>query len=621
MSNLLVNSRDQHFVLYEQLGITKLFNTKKYADYSKDTVDMILTEAEKISLDVLMPTYVPGDKEGAKFKDGKVFVPAGFHEAYKKFVEGGWQCCMRSPDVGGQGMPLTVSTACFEYFDAANCPFIMYPMLTNGAASLIENFGTEAQKNKYMYRMYSGEWGGTMCLTEAGAGSDVGALKTSAKKLPDGTYSITGSKIFISCGDHDLCDNIIHPVLARIEGDPPGTGGISIFIVPKYRVNDDGSLGEFNDVRTGNIEHKMGIKSSATCTLNFGDDGKCIGELLGREREGMKIMFHMMNEARLEVGMQGLSLASVAYEHAVDYAKGRIQGSAIWEMKNPDAKPVPIIQHPDVRRMLLWMKAHVEGIRALNYYAAYCIDMSEAAETPEERERWHGMIELLIPVCKAYSSEKAFQVCSKAIEVYGGYGYCSEYPVEQYLRDCKIASIYEGTNGIQALDLVGRKLGMRKGANVKNLSTDMMKDMAKLRKIDDLKDYNAFLEEAANALSDLTMHFGQIGKSASFLVPILNATPYLEIFGDVVIGWLLLQQAAIATEKLNVIYAEKGAAGSRAKQRALVHDNADVAFYNGKIAAAKFFALNILTTVKSRCAAIKLGDRTPLEMAEESFAS
>jgi hypothetical protein len=621
MSNLLVNARDQKFVLYEQLDIERLLSTEKFADYSKDTVDMILTEAEKMALEVLEPTYTTGDKEGVKFEGGKVFVPPGFHEAYKKFVDAGWQCCMKSPEVGGQGMPITISTACFEYFDAANCPLIMYPMLTTGAASLIEHFGTEEQKNKYMYRMFSGEWGGTMCLTEPGAGSDVGALKTSAKRLPDGTYSITGTKIFISCGDHNMCENIVHPVLARIEGDPPGTAGISIFIVPKYRVNKDGSLGEFNDVRTGNVEHKMGIKGSATCTLNFGDDGKCIGELLGKEREGLRIMFHMMNEARLEVGMQGLALASVAYEHAVDYAKGRIQGAAIWDMKNPDAKSVPIIQHPDIRRMLLWMKAHVEGLRALNYYAAYCIDMSQVAEDPEERERWHGMIELLIPICKAYSSEKAFQVCSRAIEVYGGYGYCSEYPVEQYLRDCKIASIYEGTNGIQALDLVGRKLGMRKGANVKNLSYDMMKDIAALRKVEELRSYNAFLEEAGNALSDLTLYFSQAGKGANFLVPILYAQPYLEIFGDVVIGWLLLKQAAVATGKLGAIYSEKGAAGSRAKQRALVHENADVAFYQGKIATAKFFALTVLTTVKSRCAAIKLGDKAPIEMADESFAS
>ncbi|MFB3925524.1 MAG: acyl-CoA dehydrogenase [Syntrophales bacterium] len=618
MGNLLVNNRDQQFVLYEQLDIEKIFK-KRYEDYSKDTVNEILDNAEKLSVNVILPTFQPSDKEGCRFEDGKVFVPECFHEAYKKYREGGWICAIRDPEVGGMSLPISVSNACLEYFNAANCPFIMYPMLTSGAAGLIEKYGTEEQKKKYMYKMYSGEWGGTMCLTEPGAGSDVGALKTTARRLPDGTYSITGTKIFISCGDHDLVANIIHPVLARIEGDPPGTRGISIFLVPKYRVAQDGGIGEFNDVRTGNIEHKMGIKGSATCTLNFGDDGKCVGELLGKEREGMKIMFNMMNEARLEVGMQGLGLASAAYQHAVNYAKERIQGTPIWEMKNPEAKSVPIIEHPDVRRMLLWMKSHVEGMRVLNFYASYCMDRAIVADSDEEKEKWHGLVELLIPVCKAYSSEKGFQVCSRAIEVYGGYGYCSEYPVEQYLRDCKIASIYEGTNGIQALDLVGRKLGQRGGANVKNLLGEIGKMTAALRGIDSLKSCSAFLEESVQAIQALTMHFGQLGKSAGFLIPVLYATPYLEIFGDVVVGSLLMQAAAISHRKLEDIYVKKGIEDSRAKQRALIHENSDVAFYNGKIASARFFALNVLATVKSRCEAIRMGDRTPIEMAEEAF--
>ncbi|HPL62626.1 MAG TPA: acyl-CoA dehydrogenase [Syntrophales bacterium] len=618
MGDQIINTRDQQFVLYEQLGIEKLFK-KKYADYTRETVDMMLNEAEKMAVDVILPTSEAGDREGCKFKDGNVTVPECFHEAYKKFVEGGWNCAMRDPDFGGQSMPLSVSNACFEFFNAANVPFIMYPMLTNGAAGLIEIFGTEEQKKKYMSKMYSGEWGGTMCLTEPGAGSDVGALKTSARRLPDGRFSITGTKIFISCGDHDLTPNIIHPVLARIEGDPAGTRGISIFLVPKYRVNDDGSPGEFNDVRTGNIEHKMGIRGSSTCTLNFGDDGNCIGELLGKERQGMMIMFHMMNEARLEVGMQGLSLASIAYQKSVAYAKDRIQGTAIWDMKNPDAKSVSILQHPDIRRMLLWMKSHVEGIRALNYYASFCMDSALVADTPEEKQKWQGLVELLIPVCKAYSSDKGFQVCSRAIEVFGGYGYCSEYPVEQYLRDCKIASIYEGTNGIQALDLVGRKLGQNRGANVKTLIGEINRSLAQARKYPELKPWLAYLEEALQSLSQLTLHFGQLGKSASFLIPVLNATPYLELLGDVVCGWLLFDAAALSAGKLEAAYRERGIEDSRANQRALVHENGDVAFYNGKIATAKFFASTVLSTVKARCDSIRFGDRTPLEIADESF--
>ncbi|MGO9138206.1 MAG: acyl-CoA dehydrogenase [Syntrophales bacterium] len=618
MSNLLVNTRDQQFVLHEQLGIENIFKAK-YADYAKELVDMMLSQAERLAIDVILPTYVDGDREGCTFKDGKVSVPKSFHAAYKKFVGAGWQCAIKDPEVGGQGMPISVSTACFELFQAANYPLLMYPLLTTGAASLIERFGTEEQKNKYMYKMFAGEWGGTMCLTESGAGTDVGALKTTAKKLPDGRYSITGTKIFISGGDHDLCQNIVHPVLARIEGDVPGTKGISIFIVPKYRVNDDGSMGEFNDVRTGNIEHKMGIKGSATCTINFGDDGKCIGELLGKERAGMAIMFQMMNDARLEVGIQALGVATAAYEHAVAYAKERIQGVAIWDMKNPDAKPVPIIQHPDVKRTLLWMKAHVEGIRVLLYYTAYCFDMADISETKIEKSKWQGLAELLIPICKAYSSDKAMQVCSKAIDVYGGYGYCSEYPVEQYMRDCKITTIYEGTNAVQALDLVGRKLAQRRGEFMMSLYSEVYSVITRSKGFEDLTVPCNYLEESLKAFSDLTTHFYRLGRGASFLIPVLNASPYLELFGDVAVGSLLMQAATIANEKLNTIYTENDAKGSKARQRALIHKNKDVAFYNGKIAAAKFFALNILSTVKARCEAIKVGDRTPIEMAEELF--
>ena len=332
MSNLLVNRRDQEFLLYEQLGIEKLFRNK-FADYAKETVDMMLNEAEKMALEVILPTFEPSDKEGARLEDGVAYAPECFRDAYKKYCEAGWLCATQDPEVGGQNLPITVATACHEMFQAANIPFTMYPGLTFGAAHLVESFGTEEQKKKYMYKMYSGQWGGTMCLAGPGAGGDVGALKTTAKRLSDGTYSITGTKCFISSGDHDLTENIVHPVLARIEGDPSGTQGISIFILPKYKVNADGSLGGPNDVKTGNIEHKMGIRGSATATLNFGDEGKCIGELLGKEREGMKIMFVMMNGARLDVGQQGLSVASTAYEHAVDYAKNRLQGRFVGNEK------------------------------------------------------------------------------------------------------------------------------------------------------------------------------------------------------------------------------------------------------------------------------------------------
>jgi hypothetical protein len=326
-----------------------------------------------------------------------------------------------------------------------------------------------------------------------------------------------------------------------------------------------------------------------------------------------------MNSSRLEVGMQSLGHATAAYEHAVQYAKERIQGVPVWDMKNPDARAVPIIQHPDIRRKLLWMKSHVEGIRAMTYFTGFCMDLARVSITVEEREKWHGLVDLLTPICKAYSSEKAQLVCSYAIDVYGGYGYCSDYPVEQYFRDCKIASIYEGTNGIQALDLVGRKLGQRKGADVMNMFSEINTSIAKLKRIEELKRHVAYLEEAYNALIDLTMHFAQLGKSAGFLMPVLNATPYLGILGDVIIGHFLMQAAGIAEEKLNAIYREKGVEESKGKKRALIHEDPDVAFYYGKNAAARFFAVDVLSTVKSRCEAIKFGERVPIEMAVESF--
>ncbi|HOH58367.1 MAG TPA: acyl-CoA dehydrogenase [Smithellaceae bacterium] len=618
MGNLLVNTRDQQFLLFEQFGIEKLFESEAYGGFSKDDLLMILSEAEKLAVSVIFPTLKEGDEEGCHFKNGVVTVPKCFREPFKKYSEAGWINPMDSPDVGGQGIPHTAGYGVMELFCAANYAFCMYPGLTHGAANLINVYGNEEQKKKYMEKCFSGEWTGTMCLTEPGAGSDVGALKTTAKRLPDGKFLITGTKCFISAGDHDLTPNIIHPVLARIEGDPPGTKGISIFIVPKIRVNDDGTLGEPNDVKCGGIEHKMGIKASATATLNFGEDGKCIGELLGEERAGIKIMFQMMNEARLGVGMQGVAIGSAAFQHAVAYAKERIQGTPVWEMKNPAAKAVTIINHPDVRKKLMWMKSHVEGIRALTYFGAYCMDMSKVSKTEAEKANWEGYLELLTPIIKSYSTDKGLLICSTAMDVYGGYGYCSEYPVEQLMRDEKIACIYEGTNGIQALDFVGRKLGQRKGANVMNMAGLIQKTIAKYKNDGQLGKAAATLEEASNAVFEVAMFFAAAGKGGDFIAPIYNAGKYLDIFGDMVVGYLLLEGAGIAQEKLNAMYEEKGLV-TIGKKIGLQRENQEAAFYAGKIASAKFFINEAVTTVKARCAAIKANDKSAMEMVDLGF--
>lgn len=619
MNDTLVSKRDQQFVLFEQMDLEPLLKSEAFCGLAREDILMMQEEAEKMALHVFLPAYAEGDRQGCVFEKGSVRIPPSFHKGYRKFVEGGWLCPTKCVEVGGQGLPMTVVTANMEFFYAANFPLLTYPGLTAGAAGLIESFGTEEQKKRYMTRMYGGEWTGTMCLTEANAGTDVGALRTRALRLPDGTYSIKGTKCFITGGDHDMTPNIIHIVLARIEGDPPGTDGLSVFIVPKYRVAEDGGLGEFNDVQTGNVEHKMGIHGSATCTLNFGDHDNCRGELLGKEREGIHVMFNMMNEARLEVGMQGLGHATAAYEHAVSYARERIQSAPVWEMRNPEAKPIPIIGHPDVRRNLLWMKAHVEGMRAMNYFVACCMDMAAVAGDEKERQDWQGLVELMIPVCKAYCSDTGLQVCSKAMDVYGGYGYCSEYPVEQYMRDCKISSIYEGTNGVQALDLVGRKLAQRNGANVQNLFTRIAETVEKAGNVPALQKYASHLEEALQGLQEVTVGFAALAKTAGFLIPVLYASPYLKIMGDVLLGHFLFEGAIIACRRLDEIYREAGVEDSPGKQRALVHEHADVAFYQGKAAAAKFFANEVLMTVKGRCVAVGQAERAPLEIADESF--
>jgi len=614
MASLILDERDQKFILYELLDVAKLCESAKYADFSEDMFNMILTEAQKFATEEIFPTLTEADKVGCRLENGQVIVPEVFRKPYKLYCEGGWMGMSKKPEVGGQGLPLIIATAAKDWF-MHNFGFIAFPGLTEGASHLIEAFGTEAQKEKYMMRMNTGEWSGTMCLTEPSAGSDVGALKTKAVRQPDGTFKIQGTKLFITSGDHDLVSNIVHPVLARIEGDPAGTGGISIFIVPKYLVNDDGSLGRRNDYTIGGIEHKMGLHGSSTCLINFGDNNECYAELLGEERQGMKIMFLMMNEARIGVGLQGLASGSIAYMHAVQYAKDRLQGSSLMEMKNPEAPRVPIIQHPDVRRMLLWMKAQVEGMRALMYYASYCVDMEETATDEAVKEKYHGLLEVLTPICKAYCSDIGFRVTEQAIQVYGGYGFCAEYPVEQFMRDEKIASLYEGTNGIQALDLVGRKLGMKKGMYFMNLLGEMGATVARYKDHPVLKDLAANVQNGVNVLADLAMYFASCGKSGKFLVPVGNAYPFLMAMGKVVLAWLLLWEAGVAREKLDVICPDA------AKLSEVVKSDKDAAFYAGKVTAAQYFIKHILPEIDAVVKAVKSDDMSIMEIAEESFVS
>jgi alkylation response protein AidB-like acyl-CoA dehydrogenase len=560
-----------------------------------------LAECYRWVREVIGPLNAVGDA-GWQLEGGKGLTPPGFKAAWKSLYEAGWKSIAVDPEFGGAGSPHSLQILVEELISGANTAFAMYPALAFGASEVIESFGTEEQRHLYCTRMFNGTWGGTMCLTEPHAGSDVGAARTSAKKNADGSYSIVGTKIFISGGDHDLADNIIHLVLARVDGAPAGTKGLTLFIVPKVRSTDDGTLGASNDVSVGNIEHKMGINGSSTCILNFGENGKCIGWPVGGDaklNQDMSQMFKMMNGARIAVGVQGISVASSAFLNALEYAKERKQGASIEHWKDATAPRARIIEHADIRRMLLDMKARVEGIRAL---AIKLTRHQDAVRTfsgkDEAATAYHqGQVDLLVPLVKAYGSDQGFRICETAIQTYGGAGYTKDYPVEQYCRDAKIFSIYEGTNHIQAMDLVGRKLGQGGGANLQAFLGDIGKFVAE-------HSANAKLGPAVKKLgaaAEVLVWF-QGGNIA--LVP-LYANRYLEMMSETAVAWMLLEGAAIADAKLAKVAAS----------------DPDHAFYTGKVAAALYFARTVLPGVEQKAIAMGEEDRSPLEVPEAAFAT
>ncbi len=602
MVQYIADRRDIDFVLHEQMVVGDLSKHERFAEFNKKMVDMIVSEARNLAVKEILPTRKLGDQEGCRFENGQVTVPESFHRAYELLKEGEWVAMTEDPEWGGQGMPTTVALAANDYFVGANYALMMYPGLTHGAGKLIEAFGTEKQKKLFLKKMFTGEWTGTMLLTEPEAGSDVGALTTSAVKNDDGTYSITGNKIFISSGEHDLSENIIHPVLARIEGAPEGTKGISLFLVPKIWVNDDGSLGEFNDVVCSGIEEKMGLHGNSTCSLTLGGKGRCRGTLLGEENKGMRAMFLMMNDARLHVGLQGFCCASSAYILALNYARERIQGKNLLQMMDKSAPSVPIIQHPDVRRQLMTMKVYVEGMRSLLYYVGLCEDKIHVLKDAEEKSKCQGIIDVLIPIAKGYVTDRAFEVCSHGIQVYGGYGYIKEYPMEQLLRDCRITMIYEGTNGIQAMDLLGRKLGMNKGKPYMDLLGEMQRTISAAKGISGLEDLAAQMEEAVNKLGEVALHMGMTAFSDKVLNAFAFAYPFMEVTGDVVMAWMLMWRAIIAAQEL----------GKGAKKK-------DAAFYQGQLKSAEFFLNSVLPVTLGKMKTVLATNGAAVEISEESF--
>ncbi|MGM0419131.1 MAG: acyl-CoA dehydrogenase [Thermodesulfobacteriota bacterium] len=599
MAQTIADKRDVDFVLHEQFSIGDFSKYETFSDYNKKTIDMIMKEAVNLAVKEILPLQKLSD-EGCTFDAGEVKVPEEYHKVFENYCEGGWLAMYDDPEWGGQGMPKTVSLAANEFFYGACNSFMLFHMLSHGAAKLVENYGTDEQKNKYLKQMYAGKWSGTMLLTEPEAGSDVGALTTTAKKNDDGTYSITGQKIFISGGDHDMVENIIHPTLARIEGAPEGTRGISLFLVPKYRVKDDGSLGEFNNVECTGIEHKMGLHGNCTCSLDLGGKGECIGTLIGEENKGMAAMFQMMNEARQMVGLQGFANATASYIYSMNYARERLQTKHMTA--KPGSAPSPIIEHPDVKRQLLMMKSYVDGMRSLIYYGGLLYDKIAVSEDEEEKKALSGIIEVLTPIIKGYITDRAFEVCSQGVQVYGGYGYVEEYPVAQLLRDSRIFQIYEGTNGIQSIDLLGRKLGMKKGKPFMDFLNEIQKTIQEAGKVDEVKeladDFSKYFEKYANTAKIL----GEKAGSDDILKAFSYSHPFLDVTGDLSMAWMLLWRASVAAPKI----------GKKKK---------DDPFYKGQINTARYFIRTVIPASAGRLDAIADADGAIAEMEDAMFGS
>jgi alkylation response protein AidB-like acyl-CoA dehydrogenase len=594
MSSYQAPLRDMQFVLHELAGLEAIAKLPGFED-TLDAADAIMEEAATFASEVLDPINQTGDKEGCTWKDGNVTTPKGFKEAYQQFAKAGWIGLPVPAQYGGQGLPSLMLGPTLEMWNASNIGFANGPLLNQGAIEAIEFVGSEEQKNLYIPKLVDGTWTGTMCLTEPQAGSDLAQVRT--KAVPEGDrYRISGQKIFITFGEHDMAENIIHLVLARLPDAPEGTKGISLFIVPKILVNRDGSLGEHNDVQCAGIEHKLGINANPTCTMNYGERGGAIGYLLGQPNEGLKYMFIMMNAARFSVGVQGLALADRAYQSALQYAKERVQ---FRDVASRSPEPKRIIEHPDVRRMLMSMKSQIEAMRALSYVTSASLDFAHKHPDERLRKEHKAFVDLMIPVVKGWCTETAIEVCSTALQVFGGIGYVEETGIAQQYRDVRITTIYEGTTGIQALDLVGRKLAQDMGATATRVIKQMQETAAALGDDEALRQIAESLNKAIGALAETSQFIG-MSAMGDLRKAVACSVPYLKLWGITAGGWQLARSAQIAAEKI--------AAGDPESE-----------FYKAKIATAKFYASHVLTQAAWLKREIIDGSGDVMALAEAQF--
>lgn len=573
--------KDIQFVLHDLLKVSKQ-DIPGFEDLDRDFTGAVVEEAGKVASEILHPLNVVGDKEGCVLENGVVRTPTGFKAAFDQIREAGWTAMDCDPEYGGQGLPYTLNTAAMETMVSANMAFQMYQGLTHGAYSAIHAHGSDAQKQTYLPKMVSCEWTGTMNLTEPHCGTDLGLMRTKAVPNNDGSFKISGQKIFISAGEHDMSDNIIHLVLAKVEGGPEGIKGVSLFIVPKFIVNDDGSLGARNGVAVGSIEEKMGIHGNSTCVMNYDE---ATGYLIGDEHKGMRAMFTMMNEARLGVGLQGYAQAESAYQNAVAYANDRLQGRDVTGAQNPDGPADPLIVHPDIRRNLMDQKSFVEGARAFTFWGAYLIDRAHRNDDEEA----DGLISLMTPVIKGFLTDKGFEYAIAAQQVYGGHGYIEEWGMSQYARDARIAMIYEGANGVQALDLVGRKLALDGGKHVMAFF-EMIKTFIKEHEGDEAlnKDFLEPLKAASKDLQAAGMYFMQNATTPNNALS--GSYDFMHMMGHVCLGLMWARMAKASMEAL-----DRGAS--------------DKEFYETKIATGRYYMARQLPATSMHLARINTGDR------------
>ena len=617
MKNLLVDQRDQKFVLHEMLGVETLFDSPRYGDVSRKMLDMSLDAAMELAERESYPTIMEADREGCRLENGKVHVPEAYHRLKTLFDQGNWPSLDSRQDSGGQGLPMSMWLPLVEPF-MPNASFMWMMNKPFSGTSVIEMFGTDAQKEKYLKKLVSGQWGSVVAANEDDSGCDTSMQATVAVRTPDGSYLIKGIKDPVTGGDSDLFENLIHIVLARVEGDPPDKP--SLFIVPKFRIDGDGTPGQKNDITVVELHDKMGYKGSPTCRMDYGGNDDCHAELLGERGQAMMMVLPLLQNGYMCCGIQATAAASAAYLHALDHARKRKQGASLENAQNPHAPRVSIIAHPDVRRMLMEMKSRVEGMRTLLYFTGLCIDKAGTPANTDEAAEWEALRNMLMPLCRVFTAEAAFRVCETAIQVHGRFGYLKGSPVEQFIRDVKVQSIWELTTGLHALMFVAQTMPANDGRDFAALLSRMNQTIDAFEKTSGIEDLAIDVKSSVALLGGIGMFFAECGQGENVITPVFNATPFMHLMGHVCLGWFHLWQAGIAAGKLGAIVNENGIDPSdRGKRDELILRNGKAAFYEGKLCSARYYIKNTLPRTEALAVAIKSRDLSGMGIPDNGF--